>query len=150
MEKVIDITAKRDGFRRAGKVHSETTTTYPLSDFTKAQLEQLKNEPMLVVAIRNKDDNSGQQSGPVAELNQKIIQLEGDVQILVTQEADARKLVTELTTDLDGERQKLAELANELATEREQSAAMTTELEAERQKVTDLTAQLEAATKKGK
>lgn len=136
MEQVIDITAKRDGFRRAGMVHSEQTRTYPLSQFTKEQLKQLRDEPMLVVAVRNKDDNSGQQSGPVEELNQKILQLEDNLQILVSQEADARKQVTELTS--------------ELATEREQSASMAAELEGERQKVADLTAKLEAAKKKGK
>lgn len=119
MEKVIDITAKRDGFRRAGMVHSEQTKTYPLSDFTKAQLELLKSEPMLVVAIRNADDR---QAGSTDELKQEVLKLEGDLQILVTQEADARKQISELTA----------------------------ELESERQKVTDLTTQLEAAAKKGK
>lgn len=147
MDKVIDITAKRDGFRRAGKVHSEQTRTYPLSEFTKAQLEQLQNEPMLVVAIRNAND---QQAGPSDELKRQVLQLEGDLQILVTQEADARKQVADLTTELDSERQNVSRLTSELTAEREQAAAMSTELEGERQKVTDLTAQLEAATKKGK
>lgn len=147
MEKVIDITAKRDGFRRAGIAHSEATTTYPLSKFTQAQLEQLQNEPMLVVAIRNADD---QQAGPSDELKQQVLQLERDLQILVTQEADARKQVADLTSELDSERQNVSRLTSELTAEREQAAAMATELEGERQKVTDLTAQLEAATKKGK
>lgn len=150
MEKVIDITAKRDGFRRAGMVHSEQTRTYPLGQFTKEQLKQLQSEPMLVVAIRNKDDNSGQQTGTVDELNKIILQLEGDLQILVTQEADARKQLAEQTAELEDTRQKLTELTSELTTEREQSSAMASELEGERQKVADLTAQLEAATKKGK
>ena len=150
MEKVIDITAKRDGFRRAGMVHSEQTRTYPLSQFTKEQIRQLQEESMLVVAIRNKDDNSGQQTGTVDELNKKILQLEGDLQILVTQEADVRKQLAEQTAELEDTRQKLTELTSELTTEREQSSAMASELEGERQKVADLTTQLEAATKKGK
>ena len=150
MEKVIDITAKRNGFRRAGMVHSEQTQTYLLSQFTDEQLKQLQEEPMLVVAIRNKDDDSGQQPGSSDELRQKITQLEGDVQILVSQEADARNQVTALTAELDGERQKNAELVSELATAREQLAALTSELDAERHKVADLQVQLDAAPKKGK
>lgn len=147
MEQVIDITAKRDGFRRAGMVHSEQTRTYPLSQFTKEQLKQLRDEPMLVVAIRNAAD---QQAGPSDELKQQVLQLEGDLQILVTQEADARKQVADLSTELDSERQNVSRLTSELTAVREQAAAMATELENERQKVADLTAQLEAATKKGK
>ncbi|MGL3099466.1 HI1506-related protein [Enterobacter asburiae] len=150
MEKVIDITAKRDGFRRAGMVHSEQTQTYPLSQFTKEQIRLLQEEPMLVVAIRNKDDNSGQSAVTVAELNQKILNLEGDLQILVTQEADARKQLTEQAAELESARLKLTELTSELTTEREHSTTMANELEGERQKVADLTTQLEAATKKGK
>lgn len=166
MEKVIDITAKRDGFRRAGKVHSETTTTYPLSDFTKAQLEQLKNEPMLVVAIRNATE---QQAGP-AEDSPLVLDLRKQITTLTDQLATsgsdltaANARVTELTAQLDG----LADVARTkdltasltadleastglLTTERQKVSELTTELEGERQKVTDLTAQLEASTKKGK
>lgn len=158
MEKVIDITAKRDGFRRAGKVHSETTTTYPLSDFTKAQLEQLKNEPMLVVAIRNATE---QQAGPaedsplVLDLRKQITTLTEQLATSGTDLTAANARVTELTAQLDGLAGKdlTAELEAStglLTTERQKVSELTTELESERQKVTDLTAQLEASTKKGK
>lgn len=153
MEKVIDITAKRDGFRRAGLAHSEKTTTYPLSDFTKEQLKQLQNEPMLVVAIRNADD---QQAGP-SESGQKIL-------VLTEQLGAANDQIKKLITELDDERKKndsavasinlgkeaLEEANGFLTVERQKVSELTTELEGERQKVTDLTAQLEAATKKGK
>ena len=43
------ITSKRDGFRRAGVAHSEHATYWPDGRFTEAQLEQLRNEPQLVV-----------------------------------------------------------------------------------------------------
>jgi len=47
---MIKITAKKDGFRRAGISHSGTRE-YPDSRFDKYQLEELKNEPMLVVEV---------------------------------------------------------------------------------------------------
>lgn len=46
--KMIRVIAKKDGFRRAGRAWSGTTEV-PVADFTKSQIEQLKNEPMLVV-----------------------------------------------------------------------------------------------------
>jgi len=46
---MIEITARSDGFRRAGMAHSSTTKKYPDDFFTPEQLVQLKAEPMLVV-----------------------------------------------------------------------------------------------------
>jgi hypothetical protein len=129
-EMVIDITAKREGFRRAGIAHSETTKTYPVSRFTPAQLAQLKAEPMLIVAVRRNGDTPDQ-PGPLAALNAQVLELEGDIGILTKQQ-------TEALAQVEG-------LAVELATEREITARLQAELEAERQKVLDLTAQLEAA-----
>jgi hypothetical protein len=47
--KMLRITAKRDGFRRAGIAHPGTATEHEASNFTDDQIEQLKTEPMLVV-----------------------------------------------------------------------------------------------------
>jgi len=47
--KIIRITAKKDGFRRAGLVHPATPTDHPIERFTASQLVDLKAEPMLVV-----------------------------------------------------------------------------------------------------
>jgi hypothetical protein len=49
MAKFLRITAKRNGFRRAGIAHSDAPTDHPVSHFKPAQIEQLKDEPMLVV-----------------------------------------------------------------------------------------------------
>lgn len=46
---MIRITSKVDGFRRAGVAHPAAPTDYPDDAFTKPQLAQLKDEPMLVV-----------------------------------------------------------------------------------------------------
>lgn len=144
MEKVIDITAKRDGFRRAGKVHSEQTQTYPLSEFTKAQLEQLQNEPMLVVAIRHANE---QQAGQNDEITQQLSDAKVQIQTLTVQLTDEQeKYESILTLHEDFKNEATKQLENE----RQNVSNLTTELEGERQKVTDLTAQLEAATKKGK
>lgn len=48
MAKKIRITAKRDGFRRAGIAH-HGTQTYPADHFSEEELAALKAEPMLVV-----------------------------------------------------------------------------------------------------
>lgn len=48
-QKIVRITARRDGFRRAGIAHPVTATDYPVKAFSKAQLELLKAEPNLVV-----------------------------------------------------------------------------------------------------
>ena len=47
--KVIRITAKMDGFRRAGLTHPARATEYPAERFTAAERDALKAEPMLVV-----------------------------------------------------------------------------------------------------
>ncbi|BFI53731.1 HI1506-related protein [Yersinia pseudotuberculosis] len=46
----IQITAKRDGFRRCGVAHSDKTQTYADSHFSPKVLAELKAEPMLVVS----------------------------------------------------------------------------------------------------
>ena len=48
---MIRITAKAEGFRRAGVAHPATPTEYADDAFTAAQLAQLKAEPMLTVEV---------------------------------------------------------------------------------------------------
>lgn len=48
---MIRITARREGFRRAGMAHPATPTDYSNDSFTGQQLDQLKAEPMLVVEV---------------------------------------------------------------------------------------------------
>ncbi|HFV6312237.1 TPA: HI1506-related protein, partial [Escherichia coli] len=49
MEKVIEITARREGFRRCGVAHSATTKEWAADAFTPEQLAVLKADPMLIV-----------------------------------------------------------------------------------------------------
>jgi hypothetical protein len=48
---MIIITAKKDGFRRAGVSHPARPTEYRADAFTEEQLAELQAEPMLVVEI---------------------------------------------------------------------------------------------------
>lgn len=50
MVKVLQVVSKRDGFRRAGRVWSGSTTVL-LSELTEAQYQQLCDEPMLVTML---------------------------------------------------------------------------------------------------
>lgn len=45
----LRITARRDGFRRAGMAHAASPVTHAIRTFTAEQLAALKAEPMLVV-----------------------------------------------------------------------------------------------------
>ena len=47
----VQITAKKDGFRRAGVAHPAVMTEYADDAFTTEQLALLKAEPMLTVKI---------------------------------------------------------------------------------------------------
>ena len=55
----VQITAKKDGFRRAGVAHPAVMTEYADGTFTDEQLAQLKAEPMLTVKVikATKKDN---------------------------------------------------------------------------------------------
>jgi hypothetical protein len=48
---MIRITAKLDGFRRAGMAHTKEPKEYPDNKFTKEQLAALTAEPMLIVEV---------------------------------------------------------------------------------------------------
>lgn len=50
----IVVAAHAEGFRRAGRSWSCAPTTVAISEFTEAQIEQLKAEPMLVVVEQGK------------------------------------------------------------------------------------------------
>lgn len=45
----LRVRALADGFRRAGRAWTKEPQDVPASDFTKPQVEQLRNEPQIVV-----------------------------------------------------------------------------------------------------
>ena len=99
MEKVIEITARREGFRRCGVAHSATTKEWPADAFTPEQLAVLKADPMLIVVERDKasSQNDADQSDELAA------QLDAE-----------RQKVSGLTAQLEEERQKVSELTAQL------------------------------------
>lgn len=99
MEKVIEITARREGFRRCGVAHSATTKEWPVDAFTPEQLAVLKADPMLIVVERDKA--SGQND--TAQSDELAAQLDAE-----------RQKVSELTAQLEEERGKVRELTTAL------------------------------------
>lgn len=117
----IQITARRDGFRRLGIAHSAKTVTWPDDKFTDSELQILENDPnLIVIRLQDMPENAGNGdavSGLTAErdsLKARVSELEGTV-LQLNQDADALKqqltsandTITELETVRDALSQKL-------------------------------------------
>lgn len=104
----IQITAKREGFRRCGIAHSEKTTTYPDGHFTDAQLRELGSEPNLIVmkvdvrpAMTSNDDALSRALARIAELESGLTQLSSDADALKQQLADSEQRLSMVTAERD-------------------------------------------------
>lgn len=117
----IQITARRNGFRRLGIAHSANTVTWPDDHFSDGELEILENDPNLIV-IRLQDvpetprgDDAvsaltAERDGlkvRVSELEETVLQLNQDGDALKQQLASANGTITELETVRDALSQKL-------------------------------------------
>ncbi|MCQ4171737.1 HI1506-related protein [Hafnia paralvei] len=97
----IQITAKRDGFRRCGMPHSEKTKTYPDGYFTQTQLDELKAENMLIVVevSDTQQDGNGTELqtalARIVELESGLSQLADDNQHLKAELDNAQALIAE-------------------------------------------------------
>jgi hypothetical protein len=56
---MIRITSRVDGFRRCGVAHSKVATDHPDAAFSKKQLAELQNEPMLTVEVIADEPKTG-------------------------------------------------------------------------------------------
>jgi hypothetical protein len=54
--KILRVTSKVDGFRRADMAHPAVATDHPIDSLSKEQIEALKGEPMLVVEEAEVED----------------------------------------------------------------------------------------------
>lgn len=100
----IQITAKRDGFRRCGIAHSETTTTYGDDYFTQAQLQELKSEPnLIVIEVADGVETSGEHTALV-DAGNRIVELEA---VVLQLNSDTIELKSKLDT-VTAERDELA------------------------------------------
>lgn len=59
---MIEITSKRDGFRRCGLVHGTRKTVYPDDRFTEDELNVLNAEPMLTIALVQEEESPAQEA----------------------------------------------------------------------------------------
>ncbi|OVZ94861.1 hypothetical protein CBW58_01970 [Yersinia frederiksenii] len=95
----LTITAKRDGFRRCGVVHSDTPVVWPAGSFTDEQIALLKSEPQLVV--HEGSAVSADVQGELLDARSRIIDLEAGNAALQEKLTAATQLVTDLTAERD-------------------------------------------------
>ncbi|HHZ1073005.1 TPA: HI1506-related protein [Yersinia enterocolitica] len=94
----IQITAKRDGFRRCGMAHSDKTQTYADGHFSPSVLAELKAEPMLVVS--HVTDGQSANTDQSEALGQ-IIELKGSVIALQARNWELENGLQQLSKDAD-------------------------------------------------
>lgn len=120
----IQITARREGFRRCGIAHSAKATTYEDGHFTPKQLAELENDPQLVVvriAAGAATDDQGLDK-QLTLARETITRQEQELVTLKSQLDDAQKAIASqqesiaaLTTARDDAIANSTALATELA-----------------------------------
>ena len=89
----VQITARRDGFRRLGMAHSASTVTYPDDRFTPEELRILKAEPNLIVTEMKDVVGTQTSSSELSEAHGRIAELEAG---MLAQNQDINDLKTQL------------------------------------------------------
>ncbi|WP_419057284.1 HI1506-related protein [Kluyvera georgiana] len=104
----VQITARRDGFRRLGMAHSASTVTYPNGRFTPEELSILKAEPNLIVTeikdVADAQTSSSELSaarGRIAELEAGVLTLNQDIKDLKTQLDTSQAQLESVTAERD-------------------------------------------------
>lgn len=100
----IQITARRDGFRRLGIAHSATTTTYEDGRFTEDELVILENDPNLIVLRTDGMQASGSDEA-LMKASVRIAELEAGMTQL-SQDADELKNANSMLIDLRDEQKR--------------------------------------------
>lgn len=129
----IQITAKRDGFRRCGIAHSDKTQTYADDHFSAAQLQVLEAEDQLVV-VRISEERLAAGS-PDADLQTalaKVATLTSSLDSKTSDLATAQTLIEKLNGDL-------SQATTELAAKQETLTAQAAEIETLKAQVAGLT-----------
>ncbi|HDL8284778.1 TPA: hypothetical protein PXQ99_001550 [Yersinia enterocolitica] len=97
----IQITAKRDGFRRCGMAHSDKTQTYADGHFSPSVLAELKAEKMLI--ITHVPDGQAENTDQSEALTQALGRIESLGELLAGKDSlisDLRENNQALLTDL--------------------------------------------------
>lgn len=118
----LTITAKRDGFRRCGVIHSDKPVVWPAGSFTEEQIALLKSEPLLVV--HEGSAVSADVQGELLDARSRIIDLEALID----------RLGIEGQSQLNRAQDRITELEAG-------NAALQEKLTAATQLITDLTAE---------
>lgn len=138
----IQITAKRDGFRRCGMAHSDKTQTYADDRFTSAELQVLEAEDQLVVVRLSEQQlksNTGTNSDQLASAQLKIEMLTDNLQTTTEQLTGARAQVEKLSVSLGEATARMLSGADQLKTQQETITAQAAEIETLKAQVASLT-----------
>lgn len=98
----IQITAKRDGFRRCGMAHSDKTQTYTDGHFSSSVLAELMAEPMLVVSyVPDGQAENTDQSEALKQALGQIIELKDSMITLQARNLELESSLQQLSKDAD-------------------------------------------------
>ncbi|EKN3498329.1 HI1506-related protein [Yersinia enterocolitica] len=122
----IQITAKRDGFRRCGMAHSDKTQTYADGHFSPSVLAELKAENMLI--ITHVPDGQAENTDQSEALTQALGRIESLGELLAGKES--------LISELRGDNQSLL---NDLSALTETNTSLTTQVDELTARVLSLT-----------
>lgn len=139
----IQITAKRDGFRRCGMAHSDKTQTYADDHFSAAQLQVLEAEEQLVVVrISDQQLNAGKAGELGADLQAALAEIATLTSSLNSKTSDlttAQALIEKLNVSLGESTAKLVQGADDLKAQQETITAQAAEIETLKAQVASLT-----------
>lgn len=129
----IQITAKRDGFRRCGMAHSDKTQTYTDGHFSSSVLAELMAEPMLVVSYvpdgqaENTDQGEAlkQALGQIMEIQGSIITLQARNQELENSQQQLSEDAAALKSDNERANATIADQLREIDALNAQIASLT-------------------------
>lgn len=144
----VQITAKRDGFRRCGIAHSDKTVTYDDDHFSKAELEILTHEPNLVVFIvsdaqlQAKNGDGAALQADLSSAQKQLSELQAQVTTLTQQLADKTTLAGKLQPDLTAAQKQVSDLQQQLGDKTALAEKLQGDLTAAQKQVSDLQAEV--------
>ncbi|WP_432321845.1 HI1506-related protein [Yersinia enterocolitica] len=96
----IQITAKRDGFRRCGMAHSDKTQTYTDGHFSSSVLAELMAEPMLVVSyVPDGQAENTDQSEALKQALAQVMDIQGCMLSLTNRNGELEMGLQQLSKD---------------------------------------------------
>ncbi|AHM72422.1 HI1506-related protein [Yersinia hibernica] len=98
----IQITAKRDGFRRCGMAHSDKTQTYADGHFSPSVLAELKAESMLIVThVPDGQAENTDQSEELTLALAQVLEIQGSMIALQARNQELESSLLQLSEDAE-------------------------------------------------